>query len=146
MDFLQIKINDESMNQYYSDWKPKLSGDVGRDLMIAEDLLVPPHSNYDLNHGISIKLPSGCWAQITARSSAWRNHKLIVIPGVIDEGYVGPLFTFVINMSDSNVMLTKGMSISQLILHKAVHANPIIVDSLESTERGDRGWGSTNSK
>ena len=143
-ELMLVKLDNDTLYHHYADWNPKLKGDVGRDLVIAKDVVIAPYTDCDVGHGISVSMPVGCWGQIVCRSSAWAKHGLMVVPGVIDNGYVGPLFTFAINFNNKEVRLKKGSSISQLVLHPVIVGKACLVNELPETERGERGWGSTD--
>lgn len=63
--------------------------------------------------------------------------------GVIDYDYRGPVSVILFNHSDTDFHIKDGDRIAQLILEKIVTPDVVEVDSLESTERGAGGFGST---
>lgn len=123
--------------------KPQYQGDAGCDLYTSQTLTIPPHSFIDIPCGIAMALPDGVWARITGRSSTIRKRKLLVIEGIIDNGYTGPLFCAVWNMSDEPVTVEQGDRVAQLIPHRLVPVKWEETEVLPDTERGARGFGSS---
>ena len=122
---------------------PQYAGDAGCDLYVSETTTIEANSFCDIPCGIAMALPQGMWARITGRSSTIRKKRLLVIEGIIDNGYTGPLFCAVWNMSDKPVTIEAGDRVAQLIPHRL---NPVTweqVDSLPETERGSKGFGSS---
>jgi len=122
------------------------ANDAGLDLYVSEDCIVWPKSMSDVPLGIAIELTGGyVWARITARSSTYRNHKLQVLEGVIDQGYRGPLFVGLINNGWLPRRIKAGDRVAQLIVHETVPTIVVKVGTLSESIRGERGFGSTGS-
>ena len=106
---------------------------------------IPAHGHAELYTGIRVKLPENCWGNIRSRSSTgWKKH-LNVYFGTIDTGYVGPLFILIHNPNAEPVRVYEGERLAQLILIPKYTPSVIKVTSLPTTERGDTGFGSSNS-
>jgi dUTP pyrophosphatase len=119
------------------------SGDAGSDLYTASNRLVMPRTVNDVPTGIRARLPEGYYARIVARSSTFRNRGLLVVEGIIDNGYTGELFVCVYNPGQHSVLVEEGERLAQLILCPIVDVQFERVDSLGTTERGNRGFGSS---
>ena len=121
------------------------SHDAGLDLVVSESVDVPPGQFRDIHCGVSVELPKWSWGLITGRSSTLRKRGLMVNQGVIDEGYRGPLFAGVWNLTGATVRVVEGERIAQLIVldNGTRHLYPERVDYLSSSERGNNGFGST---
>lgn len=119
--------------------------DAGLDLYVHGDYRVEPGQYVDIDLGVAIKAPPGHWVLLTGRSSTMRNRRLLVAQGVIDPGYVGPLYAGVTNMGDEPVHVKDGERIAQLIAfeNRTENLRLVEVDVLPETERGDRGFGSS---
>lgn len=117
--------------------------DAGTDLPCSEEMVCPPRKAINLPTGVSLELPSGYWALVTGRSSANSVHGLIVIQGVIDNGYRGELFVRVYNPGDKPFTILKHMRLAQVILFPLVVPRFIQTPTLGPGERGDKGFGST---
>lgn len=127
---------------------PKKVGDCGYDIIVNEDVELPTNGGFpvDVACHFSMKVPDTHFALIINRSSTARKMGLWVVPGIIDAGYVGPIFTCVYNMTKESVKVEKGMRLAQCILLPR-HTPPIkVVDELPTTERGETGFGSTGIK
>lgn len=123
--------------------------DAGIDLPCAETIVIPPGSSWNVSTGIKLELPSGSFGWIVARSSAYPNYGLIVLPGVIDQGYQGELKVNCLNLGSRAVRVESGSRIGQLlIMHNALAGYDLRrVDSDQvhpfKTPRGDAGFGSS---
>ena len=120
----------------------KLAGDVGYDLTVVGEHIVPPFGELSISHNICIELPPLVWALVAPRSSS-RQKGLLVHLGVIDNGYRGPLLAIVRNFTASEVRVQQGESIAQLLLFPIVSEEFHEIPELSPTERGENGFGST---
>ena len=118
------------------------SGDCGHDLFVAAHTVIPPGEFRDVSTNVRCELPYGTWGLIIGRSSTFRKRRLLVIPGIIDNGYRGELFTAVFNMNGSDAVLDAGDRLAQLIIMPLVTPR-IEVGEVNDSDRGDKGFGST---
>jgi len=97
--------------------------------------------------GIRIKLPDDCCAIVYPRSSTFKRKGLFVVPGLIDAGYTGPIFTFIwhpnLDEIDRPILIEPWERLSQLIVLPIIELAICEVSELPITERGDKGFGST---
>lgn len=119
--------------------------DAGFDLFVNEECDIHAGCFRDVHLGIALEFPPGWWGRIVGRSSTFRKLGLLVIEGIIDEGFRGELFVGVRNLNhDGAVRLSPGDRICQLILHRTP---PVMefegVAELAPSERGTNGFGST---
>lgn len=122
----------------------KYKGDAGADLHTSEEVTIPPGEFRDIPTGIRLGLPGGYWARIVGRSSTLRKRGLLCAEGVIDQGYTGPIFAGVWNLTDEPITVKVGERVAQLILHRiepAVYFQSAVVQS--SDGRGTNGFGSS---
>ena len=135
---LQIKFNAEDAIM------PKRGSPdaAGYDLYSNESgRILPGHTRlYDT--GISFKVPIGTYGRIAPRSGLSKKG-IMVNAGVIDRDYTGPVKIMLHNLSQFTYIVNKDDRIAQLILEKIETPEMILVDSLEDTERGSGGFGST---
>lgn len=95
--------------------------------------------------GLSFEIPPGYEIQVRARSGwAVKNGVgLVNGPGTIDADYRGEVKVIVINWGQEAVTINDQDRIAQFVLCPVVHAELFIAESLNSTERGQGGFGST---
>ena len=118
-------------------------GDAGLDLYCSEDVTVYPGQFVDIPLGVSVELPEGWWGMLTGRSSTLRKRGLMVNQGVIDQGYRGPLFAGVWNLTGKPVEVHRGERLVQLILVPIWRGSALEVMVLNDSVRGVRGFGSS---
>ena len=123
---------------------------AGYDLYAATDYVVniPPHSTVKVGTGIAIELHEDTFGAIFARSGLATKKGLrpANCVGVVDADYRGEVIVALHNDTDETMRIDAGERIAQLII---MNFNPIefnVVDSLNSTERGDGGFGSSGTK
>ena len=95
--------------------------------------------------GLKIALPEGFEAQVRPRSGLAAKHGLTVLnsPGTIDADYRGEIGVILINLSNEIFTVNPGERIAQLVIAKYEQALWEPSDSLDETERGAGGFGST---
>ena len=119
--------------------------DAGLDLYVHGDYLLEPGRAIDLDLGVSIKSHPGFWTLLTARSSTMRNKGLIIAQGIIDPGYIGPLYATAYNITDQDIEINDGDRVAQLIVmpNYTEQCRLTRVDRLPETKRGTNGFGSS---
>lgn len=126
----------------------KYKDDVGVDLVyIGPNRIIWPFQMADLDTGWDIKIPDGFWGQIKSRSSTFFKKRLLVLEGVIDPGYTGKLSVATMNPTPWPRRIKHKDRLGQLLIHKALYNHIQFVDeghSLPQTERGRKGFGSTD--
>lgn len=121
-------------------------GDAGYDLASIEDVILQPFERKLIGTGIAIELPLGYAALILPRSgnAIKKGLSLVNTPGLIDSNYRGELKVIAINLDPKEpIEIHQGDRIAQLITIKVEDANFNEVDSLEETNRGAAGFGSS---
>ena len=124
---------------------------AGLDLLAAvsatEPLILAPGNRSLVPTGIAIALPEGYEAQVRPRSGLAVRHGLTGLnsPGTIDADYRGEIQVLLANLGNEPVTITRGMRIAQLVVAPVVQAQILEVASLDKTERGSGGFGSTGS-
>lgn len=135
----------ETAEEFRANFKPKLAGDAGVDIYVTEDVVLRHLEYMSIPSGVHIAMPFDWFAEVRARSSTSKR-MIHVFPGIIDPGYTGEIKACVTNLSADPVTIKRGERVAQLIFHKRVVPNFLAVpaDMLPQTERGERGFGSTN--
>ena len=98
--------------------------------------------------GLFIELPRGFEAQIRPRSGLAFKKGITVLnsPGTIDADYRGEVGVILINLSKEDFVLEDGERIAQMVIAKHENAEWIKVKTLDKSERGSGGFGSTGEK
>ena len=117
---------------------------AGFDLASACDTMVVPAKGKALvKTDLAIAVPEGTYGRIAPRSGlAWKNH-IDVGAGVIDADYRGNVGVVLFNHSEVDLTVNKGDRVAQLVLERISMDEAAGVESLEETERGAGGFGST---
>ena len=117
-------------------------GDLAMDLHALAQVTLAPGETVAIPTGIALGLPAGYGALVEDRSGmALRG--LTTLAGVIDPGYRGEIKVVLTNLSATPQTLAAGDRIAQLRVVRRIEANFTIVESLETTLRGQAGFGST---
>lgn len=122
--------------------------DSGFDLYSTEEVTILPLGRALIPTGLVVQFDEGHELQIRPKSGLAINQGLTVLntPGTVDQGYTGEIQVIVFNTNNHNVTVTKGMKIAQGVLCPVINGKfvkIIEVDSLESRDRGNKGFGST---
>ncbi len=116
--------------------------DAGMDLFTREDLLIPARGGAVCDTGVRVEIPAGYVGFIKSKSglNVKRN---VVAEGVIDAGYTGPIVVKLYNHGDADQLIRAGEKLTQLVILPVALPELELCDSLEETERGEGGFGST---
>lgn len=95
--------------------------------------------------GLALAIPPGFEVQVRPRSGLAAKRGLTVIntPGTIDSDYRGEVGVVLVNLSNEPATIEPGERIAQLVVAKVERAELRVVTSLDETERGAGGYGST---
>jgi dUTP pyrophosphatase len=127
--------------------------DAGLDLYTPDDVVVVGSSSdvWDevadigsatIDTGVHVEIPKGYVGFIKSKSGLNVKHGLTA-EGVIDCGYTGSIVVKLYNHTSNDYRFKAGDKIAQLVLLPIITPNLEVVDSLEDTERGTGGFGST---
>lgn len=118
-------------------------GDAGYDLYVLGNHRLSVGATVDLPMGVSVQMPPGWWGLVCGRSSTIRSRGLLIVQGVIDQGYRGPMFASTRNMSEHPVNVADGERVAQLVMIPLFHGELEVVQELDDSDRGAAGFGST---
>ena len=147
MSEVEIKIINKSTNEL-----PEYSsvGSAGVDLraFVNKPILIQPFQRVLVPTGLYIQLPTGFEAQIRPRSGLAIKNGITVLntPGTIDSDYRGEIKVILINLSNDNFVINNGDRICQMVIAKHEKAKFISVVNLDSSVRGDGGFGHSGIK
>lgn len=120
---------------------------AGMDLKanIEEPVTIAPLQRVMVPTGLSIALPEGTEAQIRPRSGLAAKHGVTVLnsPGTIDADYRGEIKVILVNLSDTKFIVNPGERIAQMVIARYEHVEWDEVETLDGTDRGEGGFGST---
>lgn len=121
------------------------AGAAGMDVVSAETITLRPGTRHAIPTGFAIAIPPGFEVQVRPRSGLALNHGITCLntPGTIDSDYRGEVKVILANLSDEAFAVKRGDRIAQLVpaaVQRAIFAE---VASLDETERGAAGFGST---
>lgn len=112
---------------------------------IDHEILIKPHETVKIGTGIALALPDGYFGAIVARSGIATNQGLRPANciGVCDSDYRGEYVVPLHNDTDVTQKVYDGERIAQLVIMPHMSVGFTEVDNLDSTSRGDGGFGST---
>lgn len=120
---------------------------AGMDLLaaIAADITLKPLERALIPTGLAIALPQGYEAQIRPRSGLALKQGISIVnsPGTIDADYRGEIGVILINLSNENVVITRGLRIAQMVITSYCRVSFEETENLCETARGTGGFGST---
>ncbi|MGI6495888.1 MAG: dUTP diphosphatase [Kiritimatiellia bacterium] len=121
-------------------------GDAGMDLHACEPVDIPPGGRSLVRIGWAIALPDGWEGQVRPRSGLALKRGVTVLnaPGTIDAGYRGEVGVILANFGTEPFHADPGERIAQLVVAPVAQGRPVEVRSLESSVRGEGGFGSTD--
>ena len=123
------------------------TGDAGLDLASCERVELGPGERATVGTGLAVAIPEGYAGFVQPRSGLASRHGITIVnaPGLVDSGYRGELKIVLLNTDLAEPFTVEpGMRIAQLVV-LACEA-PLLreVDELPASERGVRGFGSSN--
>lgn len=121
------------------------AGAAGFDLRAAASISLAPGQYAIVSTGFAMSIPEGLEMQVRPRSGLAAKHGVTVLnaPGTIDCDYRGEIAVILINHGTATFEIARGDRIAQGVIAAAPQVGLVEVDSLDSTERGSGGFGST---
>lgn len=123
------------------------AGSAGADLRAAvhEPVTLAPGAFQLIPTGIAIALPEGFEAQVRPRSGLAAKHGVTVLnsPGTVDADYRGQIGVLLINHGPTPYTVNRGERVAQLVIAPVSQASFTVTESLQHTDRGSAGFGST---
>lgn len=123
-------------------------GDAGFDLYADEDVVIRPGETKKISTGISYVLSEGYFLKIFDRSSVG-SKGLLVNAGVLDAMYRGPVIVCMTNLrqggDEDTFIINRGDKIAQMVVLPVPEVSIKLLNEVNTTNRGDRGFGSSDS-
>lgn len=141
---MKIKIVNRS-HHALPQYATALSAGLDLHANLEKDITLQPMERRLVPTGLSIALPEGYEAQVRPRSGLALKHGITLLntPGTIDADYRGEIGVIMVNLSDTPFNIADGDRIAQLVIARYEQAEWEAVEALDSTERGDGGFGHT---
>ena len=144
MQTVQVQIVNTSANQLP---EYATAGSAGMDIRanLPEPVTLQPMERSMVPTGLFIELPDGYEAQIRPRSGMAIKQGITCLnsPGTVDADYRGELKVILINLSSSVQVINHGDRIAQMVIAKTEKAALVLVQQLNSSQRGEGGFGHT---
>lgn len=120
---------------------------AGYDLYAAHDEVLVPYERKLVKTNISISIPAGYYGRIAPRSGLAFKNGIDVLAGVIDSDYRGDIGVILYNTDKNNSFYIRtGDRIAQIIIEDYSSVQWTEVSELNSTDRHNKGFGSTGVK
>jgi dUTP pyrophosphatase len=122
------------------------AGDAGIDLVACERVELAPGERALVPTGLAVAIPVGYAGYVQPRSGLATKHGISIVntPGLVDSGYRGELLVNLLNTDPREPFVVEpGMRIAQLVVLAVPDVEPVEVEELPDSERGDRGFGSS---
>lgn len=116
--------------------------DAGYDLYAPETVVIPPHSYATVDVGVHMEIPTGYVGFIKSKSGLNVKYN-ILCEGVIDSGYTGSIVVKAYNHGNAEKTIKRGEKITQIVFLPIFKPELELVNTLEKTDRGDNGFGSS---
>jgi len=141
---MEIKIVNKSNNPV-PNYGTEAAAGVDLRAFIEQDILIRPMQRILIKTGLFMEIPVGYEAQVRPRSGLAIKKGITVLnsPGTIDADYRGEIMVILINLSNEDFIVKSGDRIAQMVIAAHEQANWKLVESLDDTERGAGGFGST---
>ena len=123
-------------------------GAAGMDVRAAEDRMLQPGETALIPTGFAIAVPVGFEAQLRPRSGLALKNGITLLnsPGTIDSDYRGAVGVILTNLGHEPFYVHRGDRVAQMVIAKVERAEWEMVETLEETERGEGGFGSSGTK
>ena len=144
---MKVKIVNKSKHNL-PDYATNQSAGMDLRANLVEPIVLKTLERTLVKTGLFIELPIGYEAQIRPRSGLSYKKGITVLnsPGTIDADYRGEIGVILVNLSPEEFVIEDGERVAQMVITKHEQANWIEVETLEETERGVGGFGSTGVK
>lgn len=121
------------------------AGAAGMDIVAAVRVELPPGGRVAVPTGLAMAVPQGAEIQVRPRSGLAFRHGVTVLnsPGTIDADYRGEVKVLLINHGEDVFVVERGMRVAQLVVAQVAPVEVSEVSSLDDTDRGAGGFGST---
>ena len=147
MERIKVKIRNRSGHQLPAYETPSSAGMDVR-ACLEKPVTLQPLERALIPTGLRVQLPQGHEMQIRPRSGLALKHGISLVnsPGTVDADYRGEIGILVINLSNEPFVINDGERICQMVITNYTHVEWDPVEEIDSTVRGDGGFGHTGVK
>ena len=147
MERIKVKIINRSGHQLPAYETPSSAGMDVR-ACLEKPVTLQPLERALIPTGLRVQLPQGHEMQIRPRSGLALKHGISLVnsPGTVDADYRGEIGILVINLSTEPFVINDGERICQMVITNYTHVEWDPVEEIDSTVRGDGGFGHTGVK
>lgn len=117
--------------------------DAGLDLHSMEIATIFPGESWTFDTGVHIALEPGTYGKIESKSGLNIKHDVVSCGGVVDEGFTGSIRVKLYNLGHEAYTFYPGDKVAQLVIMPYLAPEMELVEELDETERGNRGFGSS---
>ncbi|HUN20781.1 MAG: dUTP diphosphatase [Muribaculaceae bacterium] len=144
---MKVKIINRSGHQLPAYETPSSAGMDVR-ACLEKPVTLQPLERALIPTGLRVQLPQGHEMQIRPRSGLALKHGISLVnsPGTVDADYRGEIGILVINLSNEPFVINDGERICQMVITNYTHVEWDPVEEIDSTVRGDGGFGHTGVK
>jgi dUTP pyrophosphatase len=119
------------------------TGAAGADLRASEAVEIAPGARAAVPTALRLQIPPGHVGLVWPRSGLAVRHGIDTLAGVIDSDYRGEVRVVLVNHGDERFRVEKGDRVAQLLVQKVERAAFAAVASIDETDRGEGGFGSS---
>lgn len=144
---MKVKIVNKSQWQLPQYATPQSAG-VDLRAALDKEIVLPPLGRVIVPTGLFLEIPAGYEAQVRPRSglAAKKGVTVLNAPGTIDADYRGEVGVILVNLSQEPFTIVPGERVAQMVFARCEQVEWLEVDTLEESERGAGGFGSTGVK
>lgn len=125
-------------------------GAAGMDVRayLDEPIVIKPMERALIPTGLYMQLPQGFECQIRPRSGLALKHGITIAnaPGTVDADYRGEIKVILLNLSNEPFTVNDGERVCQMVIARYERVGWEEVKRIDSTERGDGGFGHTGTE
>ncbi|KAG6536750.1 hypothetical protein ZIOFF_001818 [Zingiber officinale] len=120
------------------------TGSVGLDIIVCHTIIIEPYGRDLIHTGLRIEIPHDYYGGLASRSGLARKSGVEVGAEVIDSDFRGAVKVLLFNSANLPIYIYPHQKIAQLIVKRIAITEVYEVPHLSNTERGNRGFGSSD--
>ncbi|WPU63170.1 dUTP diphosphatase [Peredibacter starrii] len=152
---MTIEVKVKTLDHYDSSFELPFyatEGAAGADVRASipekKSISIKPGERVLVPTGLSMEIPFGYEVQVRPRSGLSLKSPLMIVnaPGTIDCDYRGEVCIIVGNFGKEDYVVEHGLRIAQLVIAPVIQAKYSVTTTLNETQRGAGGFGSTGTR